>query len=189
MPVSKEQIMRQARLVQARVEELRKEGLSDREIWEKLREEGYWSQAIIKVMRVSGRNLLTKSRPLEDREFVAKIETMRRDPHVPILAREIDDYAWWRRVCYGLGIQSFYRLSPLAGLTPEDQKDADLALAKLSRLQAEMFEKAEQALKIEAELQSARKELEEWRMFARTVEPMLDQIIEVCKYGGKARKG
>jgi hypothetical protein len=125
--VTKEQFEREVERAKARIAELRGQGLSNGETAAKLRSEGFWASVISKVLGVSGRFLGTGVRTYGDVDFVAKIERLKRDPSVPIIAREISDYAWWRAVCYDLGITCFYKLSPMAGLTIEDQRNPQLA--------------------------------------------------------------
>jgi hypothetical protein len=170
----------------ARVEELRSQGLSEEEIVKRLVMEGYKAPAISKVLRISGR--LIPKRPRGDPEFVENIERVRRDPKIPIIAREIDDYAWWRRVCYNLGIEAFYRLSPLAGLTYEDQKDAERALQKLTRVQTDLFQAREEAdlvkrenEQLRLELEEAKRELEAYREFAKGYMERLKKLQEIAK--------
>jgi len=176
----KERFAAEVERTRIRAQRLREEGLSDDAIVKQLLEERFWPTAISKVMHVSGRDL-QKLRGRGDTGFVSMIESIRRDPKVPIIAREIDDYAWWRRVCYNLGIQSFYRLSPLAGLTVEDQKNPELALTKLTKVQTDMFDLGEKAVEINRENERLRRELEEWRVFAKAILPRLDRLKEVCE--------
>ena len=186
--------------IKARAEELRKAGLSDREIYDALKREGFKHTDILKHARISGKSLgrVEEGNPgpgsdptpteIVDREFVRKIETMRRDPKLPIIAREIDDYAWWRRVCVDLGIMVFFKLSPLANLTVEDREKAENALNKLLVVFNDMFSRASRVLEVEAEnrrlkeeLQLVRAELERWREYGREMEEWLDRFIEQAR--------
>ena len=129
-----------------------------------------------------------KREELVDREFVRKIESMRRDPKLPVIAREIDDYAWWRRVCVDLGIMVFFKLSPLANLTVEERESAEAALNKLVSVFNDMFDKASRFVEVEAEnrrlkeeLQQVKAELERWREYGREMEEWLDRFIEQAR--------
>jgi len=107
---------------------------------------------------------------IRDYDFVKRLETMRKDPKVPIIAREIDDYAWWRYILYNLGADCFLRVSPLAGLTIEDRQDPMRGYEKLSKVLVEMLDVAEKAQVIakenealKAELENMRRELERYK--------------------------
>ena|GEM_PF-2614415 len=186
--------------IKARAEELRKAGLSDNEIFRILRSEGFKPQDIYRFARISGKSLgrVEEGNPspgynptpteMVDREFVRKIETVRRDPKLPVIAREIDDYAWWRRVCTDLGIMVFFKLSPLANLTVEDREKAENALNKLLGVFNDMFSRASRVLEVEAEnrrlkeeLQQVKAELERWREYGREMEEWLDRFIEQAR--------
>jgi len=187
--VRKEQFQEEVERVKARVKELKKGGVGDDEMAEALMREGFWPAAISKVMGVSGRIFAKYGR---GGDFIRKIETMKKDERIPVLAKEIDDYAWWRAVCYDLGILSFYRISPLAGLDVGDQRDVKAASKKLSLLLQDMLEKGEKATVIQGEVEALRGEnvtlkseyatlkstVDRWNAKAKELLPQLNMLKE-----------
>lgn len=84
-----------------------------------------------------------------DRELALKLRVTPIQPSKPILAKEVEDAAWFHNLCHDLGNFVYHKLAKYVEWEPEDLKDPEKAFKKLADIFNGMLELRENAKLLE----------------------------------------
>jgi hypothetical protein len=115
-----------------------------------LRDKGIRDPVVIsRVLRISGRSLSKTVRGAVNEGYGMKLRETSIQPSKPILAKEIQDYAWSHNLYHDLGKYVYHRLVKYVSLDDEDLNDPQRAFMKITGVFRDLLRFAEDVKQLE----------------------------------------